>query len=112
MIKQMYRVDMRKYIAILHSTKIDEYHVYLKDLYKKKRMAATHALVVMVSDEERKRKPYAISVQYVPYQSITDQQARWIAHEVKLKMIEEDLTVISKFDNVLYHLRKSAMWIK
>ena len=112
MIKQMYRVDMRNISPSSIQPKLMNIMYIWKTCTKKKRMAATHALVVMVSDEERKRKPYAISVQYVPYQSITDQQARWIAHEVKLKMIEEDLTVISKFDNVLYHLRKSAMWIK
>ncbi|CAH1242354.1 Hypp6614 [Branchiostoma lanceolatum] len=47
---------------------------YLNNLFKKKREAADHALVIMVADERRQQKPYAVPIQLVPYHSIRDQQ--------------------------------------
>ncbi|XP_078621591.1 uncharacterized protein LOC144887927 isoform X2 [Branchiostoma floridae x Branchiostoma japonicum] len=46
---------------------------YLHNLFKKKRVAADHALVVMVSDERRNQKPYAVPILLIPYHSIRDQ---------------------------------------
>ncbi|PFX30977.1 hypothetical protein AWC38_SpisGene4212 [Stylophora pistillata] len=45
---------------------------YLKDLFTKKRTAASHILVFMIADELRNRKPYAILVKFMPYKSLTD----------------------------------------
>jgi hypothetical protein len=39
-----------------------EYATYLKNLFKKKRTAATHILVIAIADEQRNRKPYALPV--------------------------------------------------
>eukprot|EP00058_Branchiostoma_floridae_P008551 XP_002594039.1 hypothetical protein BRAFLDRAFT_68521 [Branchiostoma floridae] len=39
--------------------------------FKKKRQpAASHILVIMISDEERKNKPYALPIQFVPYSTL------------------------------------------
>jgi len=46
---------------------------YLHNLFKKKRVAADHALVVLVSDERRNQKPYAVPILLIPYHSIRDQ---------------------------------------
>ena len=46
---------------------------YLKDLFSKKRIAATHLLVFMIADD---RKPYAIPVRFLPYRSLTDAKLR------------------------------------
>ncbi|XP_072017737.1 uncharacterized protein [Amphiura filiformis] len=81
-------------IKKVHAVKWDEYTRYLRDIYKKKRTPATHVLVLMVSDEERKKKPYAVPVQYVPYKSITDAEAKKIADGVKEKMVEHGLKVV------------------
>ncbi|XP_078605180.1 uncharacterized protein LOC144878460 [Branchiostoma floridae x Branchiostoma japonicum] len=48
--------------------------IFLNNLFKKKRQAADHAMVIMVADERRRQKPYAVPVQLVPYHSIRDQQ--------------------------------------
>ena len=68
---------------------------YLKNIYKKKRQpAATHVLVVMVSEERRDKKPYAVPVQYVPYFSLRDQFVRELLQKVKHIMTENNMEVI------------------
>ncbi|XP_066296437.1 uncharacterized protein [Branchiostoma lanceolatum] len=60
---------------------------YTSNLFKKKRQpAATHVLVVMLSDEERKTKPYAIPIQFIPYFSLRDQFVRDLTKELKERM--------------------------
>ncbi|KAI8487933.1 hypothetical protein Bbelb_343810 [Branchiostoma belcheri] len=50
---------------------------YITNLFKKKRQpAATRVLVVLLSGEQRKTKPYALPVQYIPYHSLRDQYVR------------------------------------
>ncbi|KAI8517793.1 hypothetical protein Bbelb_038100 [Branchiostoma belcheri] len=46
---------------------------YLQNLFKKRRVAADHAMVIMVSDERRNQKPYAVPIQLIPYHSLRDQ---------------------------------------
>ena len=55
--------DMAANLQISTTTR----RVYLRNLYKKKRKAATHILVLMVSSERRIIKPYAMPVQFIPY---------------------------------------------
>ena len=40
--------------------------IYLKELFSKKRTAASHVLVFMIADELRNKKPYAIPVRFMP----------------------------------------------
>ena len=42
-----------------------EFLLYLKGLYSKKRSAASHLLIFMIADECRNQKPYAVSVQFM-----------------------------------------------
>lgn len=51
---------------------------YLKELFSKKRVAATHLLVFMIADELRNHKPYAIPIRFMPYMSLTDGKLREI----------------------------------
>ena len=51
---------------------VKEMKGYLRNLFKKKRIAATHVLVLMLSDERRNKKPYALPIRYVPYRSMRD----------------------------------------
>ena len=62
------------------------YKGYLRDLFKKKRVMATHVLVIMVSEERRNRKPYALPVMYVPYKSLSDSHVRDICKRVQSEM--------------------------
>lgn len=66
------------------SQELKDYH---RNLFVKKRQpAATHVLIVMVSEERRNKKPYALPVQYVPYHSIRDQYIRDLSKSLKLEM--------------------------
>lgn len=69
---------------------------YLRDLFKKMRTAATHVLVVMLSDERRHKKPYALPVRYIPYRSLRDQYVRDFTKDVKQHMTERGMTVVGK----------------
>lgn len=72
--------------------------LYLRNIYKKQRQpAATHVLVIMVSDERRNHKPYALPVQYIPYYSLKDQYIRDFAKVVKQNMVQLGLQVVGKF---------------
>lgn len=70
---------------------------YFRNLFVKKRQpAATHVLIIMVSEERRNRKPYSLPVQYMPYHTIRDQYIRDLSKSVKLKMTELGMTTVGK----------------
>ena len=68
---------------------------YTRDLFKKKRAAASH--VEVISDEKRNRKPYALPVKFVPCQTLKDEQVREFNQEIKQKMVEKGLKVVGRF---------------
>lgn len=65
---------------------------------KKRQPAATHVLIIMVSEERRNRKPYSLPVQYVPYHTIRDQYIGDLYKRVKLKMTELGMTTVGKYN--------------
>lgn len=67
---------------------------YLCDIYKKRRTAASHVLVTMLSDERRAKKPYALPVRFIAYESLKDQQLRDFNRDIKRKMVERGLKVV------------------
>ena len=67
---------------------------YIKDLYSKKRTAATHLLVFMIADELRNRKPYAIPVRFMPYKSLTDAKLRDLEIQLEESMRGIGMTVV------------------
>lgn len=69
---------------------------YLRNLFKKKRVAATHVLVLMLSDERRNKKPYALPVRYVPYKSLRDQYIRDLTKDVKQVMHNKGLNLVGE----------------
>ncbi|XP_065911420.1 uncharacterized protein [Dysidea avara] len=58
---------------------------FIRGITRHQRTAATHILVFMISNEERRKKPYAIPVQCLPYKGLTDGRVR----ELSNKLIEE-----------------------
>ena len=59
--------------ASLHNMAKYDWKEYLRNVFVKKRQpAAIHVSILMVSEERRKKKPYELPVQYVPYHSIRD----------------------------------------
>ncbi|KAJ7358927.1 carbohydrate binding [Desmophyllum pertusum] len=73
---------------------------YLRNLFKKMRTAATHVLVLMLSDERRQRKPYALPVRYIPYRSLRDQFVRDFTKDVKQHMTERGMIIIGTTTDV------------
>lgn len=67
--------------------------MYLRNLFKKKRIAATHVLVLMLSDEKRSRKPYALPVRFVPCGTLKDQFIRDLTKYLKEEMTKRNLCV-------------------
>lgn len=76
---------------------VSEAKSYLRNLFKKKRVAATHVLVLMLSDERRSKKPYALPVRYVPYRSLRDQYVRDLTKNVKMAMLDAGLILVGKY---------------
>lgn len=68
----------------------------------KKREAASHLLVFMISDELRNKKPYAIPVRILTYKSITDAQMRELRDELKMSMDKIGMTVVGMLLVCLY----------
>ena len=75
---------------------VKEVKGYLRNLFKKKRIAATHVLVLMLSNERRNKKPYALPIRYVPYRSLRDQFICELTRDVKLKMQERELNLVGQ----------------
>lgn len=69
----------------------------VKNISRHKRTAATHALVIMISPEERNHKPYAIPVQCLPYSSLTDKNVRHLMNLVIKEMVQRGMKVAGKF---------------
>ncbi|XP_071126583.1 uncharacterized protein [Mytilus edulis] len=79
--------------AAIKSTS-QEFQIYLKNLFKKKRTAATHILVIAISDEQRNVKPYALPIQYLPYRSLRDQYVRDITAPIKNALTQAGINVV------------------
>jgi hypothetical protein len=67
---------------------------YTKELFSKKRVAASYLLVFMISDELRNRKPYAVPVQFIPYKSLGDSQLRDLQIKLEKSMKSTGMTVV------------------
>lgn len=60
------------------------------------RTAATHVLVLMLSDERQQKKPYVLPVRYIPYQSLRDQYVRDFTKDIKQHMTQRGMTIVGK----------------
>ena len=69
---------------------------YAKNLYGKKRTAATHLFVFMITDESRNLKPYAVPVRVLPFKSVTDKKVRELEEELRTAMTSIGMSVVGK----------------
>ena len=65
---------------------------YLQQLFMKKREAAMHLMLFMISEEQRDMKPYAVLVRTLPFKSITDAKVRELKDELVARMKDAGLT--------------------
>ena len=74
----------------------DDMAGYLKQLFSKKRVAATHLMVFMIADEARNFKPYALPVRVLPYSSMTDGRLRKLEEELITAMVNLGMVVVGE----------------
>ena len=55
---------------------------FIKGVTRHRRTPATHILVFMISSEDRRRKPYALPVQCIPYVGMSDAKIRELANKI------------------------------
>ena len=73
---------------------------FVKGVTRHQRTAATRCLVVMISTEERNKKPYALPVQCIPYKGLKDSEVREIGNKVIQEMCKRDMKVAGMFFTV------------
>lgn len=71
----------------------DKLTLYVKGITRYRRVAATHILVVMISTEDRKQKPYALPVQCMPYKGLKDMEVRKIINQIVQEMVNRGMRV-------------------
>ena len=76
------------------STLKKDLEAYIKGVTTKKREAASHLLLFMISDELRNFKPYVVPVRVIKYKSITDAMLREFKEELRKAMKECGMTTV------------------
>ena len=66
---------------------------FVKRASRYRRNPTGHLLVIMISTEDRKRKPYAMPVQCIAYRSLKDAKIPCIANKVVQEMIQRGMKV-------------------
>jgi len=69
---------------------------FLQSTYRFKRTPATHIFVLMISPEQRNRKPYALPVQCVPYTSLKHKTCRKLLNDLITEMHNRQMKVAGK----------------
>ena len=66
---------------------------FIKGITRHQRTAATHVLVFMISAEDRRKRPYALPVQCIPYKGLTDAKIRELANKIIVEMTKRKMNV-------------------
>ena len=66
---------------------------FIKGVTRHHRTPATHILVFMISTEDRRRKPYALPVQWIPYVGMSDAKIRELANKIITEMVKRKMNV-------------------
>lgn len=79
----------------------------VRGVYWYRRTVATHVLAVLISPENRSRKPYALPIQCIPYSSLKDSQVRDILNVIVKEMTKLGMKVAGiyfiKYTNYKHH---------
>jgi len=65
-----------------------------KGVTRHQRTPASHVLVFMISSEDRRKKPYALPVQCIPYKGLTDAKIRLLANTIITEMVKWKMNVV------------------
>ena len=64
------------------------------------RTPATHIQVFMISAEDRRRKPYALPIQCIPYVGLSDAKIRELANKIITEMVKRKMNIAGT-DNLI-----------
>ena len=73
---------------------------FVKGIIRFRRTPASHIAVFMISDEERRRKPYAVPIQCVPYRGLTEVLGRKLVKAIVAEMHRRGMYVSGKMSQV------------
>jgi len=76
---------------------------FIKRVTLHQRTAATHVLVFMISNEERRMKPYALPVQCLPYKGLADSTVRNLANKIINEMSKRQMNVAGEESFEMLH---------
>ena len=82
---------------------------FVKRASRYRRNPAGHLLVIMISTEDRKRKPYAMPVQCIAYRSLKDAKIRCIANKVVQEMTQRGMKVAG-MPYAIYHILYASIY--
>lgn len=80
---------------------------FVRRVSRYRRIPASHLLVVMISTEDRKTKPYAMPVQCIAYRSFKDFEIRNIANKIVQEMTKRGMKVAGMCTSVAYIMLES-----
>lgn len=83
-----------------------ELESYIKGVTTKRREAASHLLLFMISDELRNFKPYAVPVRVIKYKSITDAMLRGFKEDLRKAMKECGMTTVGMYKVDYFKIQK------
>jgi len=70
---------------------------FIKGVTRHQRTPATHILVFMISTEDRRRKPYALPVQCIPYVGLGDAKICELANNIITEMVKRKMNVAGNY---------------
>ena len=75
--------------------------LFVQRVYRFRRVPATHMFVLMISPAHRRKKPYAIPVQCVPYDGLKEKDIRRLISELAKVMKQNGMKVAGTDDNLM-----------
>jgi len=82
----------------------EHFLTFLQGIFRFKRTAATHIFVIMISPEQRDRKPYALPVQCIPYAKMKHKTCRRLVNNLISEMAKRGMRVAGMLMVLLYFL--------
>ena len=69
---------------------------FMKQSTRQRQVAASHVLVIMISPEDRSKKPYGLPVECIPYAGMSHQTLRRLLNSLVKEMIDRNMSVVGK----------------
>ena len=74
---------------------------FIRSLYRHKRTPAIKVYVLMINNETRQAKPYALPIQLLPYASLNTNTMQRLLQDIVQSMTVRGMNVVGKSDFVL-----------